>query len=284
MSCSHSANPRNLQAERPESAFNALLATVQATPAVGEYNVVIDESWLQGRTAFGGLSTSMVFQAMQQQVGAERLLRTLSVSFVGPAPAGSHKILTRVLREGGSVTHMQGELLCNGEVAVSVNAAFGKARAAKIALPGPAMPPVKAPQDCKPMPYIEGVTPEFTKHFDMRFAYGAPPFAGADSADFGMWIKFREVQSLSLSHLIAIGDVPPMPGLNMIKPPGVGSSLSWYVELPADIPTLAENDFVYFDYRCQAAGDGYYNNIATLWTESGRPLMFGRQVATVFER
>lgn len=284
MSRSPRAEIRNTEADIPDSAFSALLATVQATPVAGEYDAVIDESWLQGRTAFGGLSTSLVFQAMQQQIEAERYLRTLSVSFVGPAPAGRHKIRTRVLREGGSVTHMQGELLCGDEVAVSVNAAFGKARIAKIALPGPVLPDVKAPQDCKPLPYIEGITPEFTKHFDMRFAYGAPPFAGAESADFGLWVKFKEPQFLSLSHLIALGDVPPMPGLNMITPPGMGSSLSWYVELPANIPQLVENEFVYFDYRCQAAGDGYYNNIATLWTEAGQPIMFGRQVATVFER
>ncbi|HCS28472.1 MAG TPA: acyl-CoA thioesterase II [Spongiibacteraceae bacterium] len=281
MSCT-----QTVRADNPAqgSAFNALLDTVQATPTAGEYSVAIDASWLQGRTAFGGLSTSLVFQAMLQQVESDRIPRTLSVSFVGPATAGQHRVVTRVLREGGSVTHMQGELLCNGEVAVAVNAAFGKARTSSIALPGPVLPSVKAPADCRALPYIEGITPEFTKHFDMRFAYGAPPFSAAESADFGMWVKFREPQPLGMSHLVALGDVPPMPGLNMIKPPGIGSSLSWYVEFPADIPTPKDDEFIYFDYRCQAAGAGYYNNIATLWTESGRPLMFGRQVATVFER
>lgn len=280
MSCTQHAE----RTRHSGSAFDALLATVQASPTPGEYNVAIDESWLQGRTTFGGLSTSLVFNAMQQQVDPERHLRTLSVSFVGPAPAGQHQVVTRILREGGSVTHMQGELLCNGDVAVSVNAAFGKARASTISQAGPTLPEVAAPQDCKPLPYIEGVTPEFTRHFDMRFAYGAAPFSGADSADFGMWLRFREAQSLSLSHLIALGDVPPMPGLNMIKPPGIGSSLSWYLEFPAEIPALGSDEFAYYDYRCQAAGDGYFNNIATLWTASGKPLMFGRQVATVFER
>ena len=284
MSNSH-GNANAVRAKQaPESAFDLLLATVKGTATKGHYDVQIDPSWLQGRTAFGGLSTSLVFEAMQQQVESGRHLRTLAVSFVGPATAGEHSIVTRTLREGGSVTHMQGELVCDGGIAVSVNAAFGKARTSSIAIAGPAMPDAPAPANCKAFPYIEGITPEFTKHFDMRLAYGAMPFSGANSADFGMWIRFREAQQLSQSHLVALGDVPPMPGLNMISPPGVGSSLSWYLEFPADLPALRADEFVYFDYRCQAAGDGYYNNTATLWTEAGQALMFGRQVATVFER
>lgn len=266
------------------SAFNQLLATVQAGDKAGEFDAEISPSWLQGRTAFGGLSTALVFEAMRQQLAPERQLRTLAVSFVGPAPAGAHKITTRILREGGSVTHIQGELWCEGEVAVSVNAAFGKKRQSKIHLPGPALAEVRSPDQSEAFPFIDGLTPEFTRHFDMRFEYGAMPFSGSDSADFGMWIRFREAQQLHMTHLLALGDVPPMPGLNMIKPPGVGSSLSWYVEIPASIPAINADEFVYFDYRCQAAGDGYFNNIATLWSQAGEPLMFGRQVATVFER
>ena len=271
-------------AHAPETAFNALLGAVTPKNNAGEFSASIHPSWLQGRTTFGGLSTALVVQAMLQQVEPDRQLRTLAVSFVGPAPAGDHVITTRTLREGGSVTHMQGELLCGGDVAVSVNAAFGKARASSIALPGPSLPPTASPEDSTQFPYVEGLTPEFTRHFDMRLERGAMPFSGADSADFAMWLRFREAQPMTLAHLVAIGDVPPMPGLNMIKPPGVGSSLSWYVEFPANIPALQADEFVYYDYHSQAAGDGYFNNVATLWSQDGQPLMFGRQVATVFER
>lgn len=277
-------SPHQTMEEAPETAFNALLGTVVAGTQPGEFSANIQPSWLQGRTAFGGLSTALVVQAMLQQVEPERQLRTLAVSFVGPAPAGDHVITTRTLREGGSVTHMQGELLCGGDVAVSVNAAFGKARSSSIALPGPTLPPTTTPDDSTQFPYVEGLTPEFTRHFDMRLERGAMPFSGANSADFAMWVRFRETQPMTLAHLVAIGDVPPMPGLNMIKPPGVGSSLSWYVEFPANIPALQADEFVYYDYHSQAAGDGYFNNVATLWSQDGQPLMFGRQVATVFER
>ena len=271
-------------ADRDLPAFKSLLASVKPLAEPSEYAARIDASWLQGRTTFGGLSTALVYQAMQGEVAAERRLRTLSVSFVGPAPAGEHRITTRLLREGGSVTHMQGELLCDGAVAASVLAAFGKARQTSVRVDGPPRPQQPAPEALQPLPFIEGVTPEFTRHFDMRFSYGEPPFSRAPSADFGMWLRFREAQAIGLAELIALGDVPPMPGLNMIKAPGIGSSLSWYLEFPADLPEVASEDFLYYDYRCQAAGDGYFNNAATLWAADGRPLMFARQIATVFER
>lgn len=224
---------------------------------------------------------------MRQGVETERQLRALSVSFVGPAPAGDHRIQVRNLRSGGSVTHMQGELLCDGEVATSVSAAFGKDRPSRIRRAGPELSPAQAPDPEQCLPFVEGVTPAFIRHFDLQLVAGAPPFAGADSGDYAMWIRFKEATAIDVCSLIALGDAPPMPGLNMISPPGVGSSLSWYLEFPLSLTGLGEVDpagWWYYDYRNQAAGQGYYNNYATVWAPDGRAAMFSRQVATVFEK
>ncbi|MDX1506562.1 MAG: thioesterase family protein [Spongiibacter sp.] len=268
------------------SAFQQLISSVIAQTDTS-YHARIDSSWLQGRTAFGGVSTALVVAAMRQQVADERALRALSVSFVGPSPEGEHNIALRELRSGGSVTHMQGELVCDGEVATSVSAAFGKARTSRIAVKGPSLQPAQGADKGMRMPFIEGVTPAFTQHFDMQLVAGGLPFSGAESGDFAMWLRFKEPTPIDECGLIALADAPPMPGLNMIKPPGVGSSLSWYLEFPLTVDDMGDVDpagWWHLDYRCQAASDGYYNNYATVWTPDGRPALFSRQVATVFEK
>ncbi|MFT6577594.1 MAG: acyl-CoA thioesterase [Zhongshania sp.] len=265
--------------------FQTLLGSVKATEQANQYTACIDESWLQGRTAFGGLSAALVVKAMLQQIPADRRLRSLAVMFVGPVPAGEHRILLRELRSGGSVTHIQGDMVCEGEVAATVSAAFGKDRQSAVTLAGPAMPAaVAAPENIEALPFIEGLTPTFTQHFDMRICSGALPFSQAKSADFSLWLRFKESGPADLAALIALADMPPMPGLNMIKAPGIGSSLSWYLEFPTAVTGADMSDWWYYDYRSQAAGDGYFNNYATVWGPNGKAVMFSRQVATVFEK
>ena len=266
------------------SDFQALINSVVNNGEANQYSATVDESWLQGRTAFGGLSAALVVAAMNQQVPVNRRLRSMSVLFVGPVPAGEHAIQLRELRVGGSVSHLQGELICHDEVAVSVSAAYGKDRPSEIAIPGPALPELSDPESLAKLPYIEGLTPAFTQHFDMRIEYGSMPLTGADSADFGIWLRFPANRAIDIAALIALADAPPMPGLNVIKPPGIGSSLSWYLEFPRDLPAADASDWWYCDYRCQSAGNGYFHNYATIWGPDGRAVMFSRQVATVFEK
>ncbi|MBQ0796281.1 thioesterase family protein [Zhongshania sp.] len=264
--------------------FKTLLSGVRATQNNNEYTVDIEETWLQGRTAFGGLSAALIVKAMLNQLPSDRRLRSLAVMFVGPVSAGEHRIVLRELRAGGSVTHIQGEIICNGEVGATVSAAFGKDRPSSTSLASPVMPQVAQPETFDAFPFIEGITPTFTQHFDMRLCSGSLPFSQADFADFTMWLRFKETGDLDLPALIAIADVPPMPGLNMIKLPGAGSSLSWYLEFPNQSVNNQMSDWWFYDYRSQAAGNGYFNNYATIWDSNGQAVMFSRQVATVFEK
>ena len=117
--------------------FKTLLSGVRATQNNNEYTVDIEETWLQGRTAFGGLSAALIVKAMLNQLPSDRRLRSLAVMFVGPVSAGEHRIVLRELRAGGSVTHIQGEIICNGEVGATVSAAFGKDRLHQHQVPGP---------------------------------------------------------------------------------------------------------------------------------------------------
>lgn len=268
------------------SEFSRLLSTVQASDQPGSYRVEIGDAWMQGRTTFGGLTASLIIHAIQKEVPADRALRNLSVTFVGPVPVGEHQIAIRVLRAGGSVTHYQGEMICNGDIAVSLSASFGKSRDSRLRVDGPALPSVPAPAELKTMPF-NSKAPSFLKHFDLRFVSGSPPFSNSDDPDFKLWFTFLEDTPTSLAAIIALADVPPMPGMSMMRPPGAGSTLSWYVEFPNPDAINSHNGntpWLYYDYRAQSGADGYFHNYATAWNEEGTAVLYSRQVATLFEK
>lgn len=267
--------------------FEQIIASVRqrnpADPTETHFTCAVDTSWLQGRTAFGGLSAALLTKALSEGLPTDRRLRSLSVNFIGPTPASGLDLTCRSLRDGGAVSHRYGEIRDGDKVTVNATAAFCRDRPGTLKEPSPERPVAPAPEDCPALPWLEGITPNFTQHFEMRLASGGWPFSQASTSDYGMWIRFREPGPLDIFSLIAIGDVPPIPGLNRLAKPSNGSSLSWYLECPRALPPQNRDDWWYVDYRCQGASDGYFHNHALVWAPDGQLVLISRQLATVFE-
>ncbi|KIZ35232.1 acyl-CoA thioesterase, partial [Stutzerimonas stutzeri] len=159
-----------------------LLQAVRDNPG----SVVVPASWGQGRAGFGGLVAALVFESMRAKVPDGRPLRSLAITFVGPlaldTPASFE---AEVLREGKAVSQMLGRVMQDGQVVTIVQGSFGAARSSVVdvaAEPAPAMPPVEA---CQELPYVAGVTPEFTRYLAMRWGIGGLPFSGNASREMG---------------------------------------------------------------------------------------------------
>ena len=88
--------------------FCELVAAVRNDPSA----VTIPADWGQGRATFGGLMVALQYEAMRAQISPERALRSLSVSFVGPAePDVPISFEVQVLREGKAVSQVLGRAL-----------------------------------------------------------------------------------------------------------------------------------------------------------------------------
>ena len=65
------------------------------------------ENWCQGRTAFGGLSAALLYQAIRGKVTDDRRLLSLSTNFVGPLLADTpFSLSVEILRQGKSSTQV----------------------------------------------------------------------------------------------------------------------------------------------------------------------------------
>jgi acyl-CoA thioesterase len=78
--------------------FHDIIASV--SPAG---DVQVPEGWTQGRALFGGLLAALMFRALEQQVGRDVPLRSLTMSFVAPATQGPLHCEAEILRRGKSV-------------------------------------------------------------------------------------------------------------------------------------------------------------------------------------
>jgi len=259
--------------------FSELLA--QSRPAQGRAQVTIPADWLQGRSAFGGLQAALLVQTMRDCVPAGVPLRALQVTFVAPVPAGTAmQCVAQQLRQGKSATQVEARLQLAGDTLCLAVGVFGSARTSMIS--EQPLPRALAAMPGVDLPYIEGVTPAFTRHFSMRWMEGGVPFSGARRAESVIALGHRDPAPMDELHVVALADAPPPAAISLLSRPAAGSSLTWTLELLTDRLTGQPSCDWRFDLAMTAAADGYTQQSGLLWAPDGRPVALSRQTTVVF--
>jgi acyl-CoA thioesterase len=239
---------------------------------------------MQGRAGFGGLVGALALTSMRSHVSPARKVRSLLVSFVGPVGPGDFSIQTHVLRSGRAVTHVEAKVVQQGNVGCVVIGSFGDDRPSAIRMAPAPCPGMAAPEKATELPYIEGLTPAFTRHFDYRWALGELPFSGKGGHEIGGWIRFRErIDCLTEEWLVALADAWPTPVLSMLTAPAAASSLTWEMGF-VHLDRLSCVEAGWWCYRAEvdSAEMGYVHERATIWDPQGRLAAYSRQTAAVF--
>ncbi|MGG2397066.1 acyl-CoA thioesterase [Pseudomonas sp. SH1-B] len=248
--------------------------------------VVIPAEWGQGRASFGGLVAALAFEAMHARVPQGRPVRSLAITFVGPvAPDIPVSFQAEVLREGKAVSQMFLRAVQDGQVVTVVQGSFGASRHSAIAVEALAAPQLAPAEQCQELPYVRGVTPEFTRFLAMRWGLGGMPFTNNPSRQMGGWVRLRgesEPQDMTEAHLLALVDAWPPAVLPHLKSPAPGSSLTWTIEFVQPLPVLSSEDWCLYRAEIEHARDGYGHVAAAIWTPAGELIALSRQTVTVF--
>jgi len=261
--------------------FCELIEAVRTNPQ----SVIIPPSWGQGRSCFGGLTAALQFEAMSARVGADRPVRSLSISFVGP-PAADVPISfeVEVLREGKAVSQLLGRAVQNGHVMLLVQGSFGAARESSIAVAAEPAPVFKPVDDVPAFPFIPGLMPEYLRFIDMRWALGGMPYSNTKSLSIGGYARLRDVERepLTVTHLLALVDTWPPAVLPHLSKPAPGSSLTWTIEFVQPLAHMTTHDWTQYRAVIEHARDGYGHVAAALWSPAGELVAMSRQTVTVF--
>ncbi len=258
--------------------FSAILDTV--VRAGDGWQAQVSEDWLQGRSAFGGLQAALAWRAMRELAPADWSLRTLQTTFVAPVPAGTLRIAAQVLRTGKNALQIEARLLDGDATLCLLVGVFGAARASAVAL-APTQPAIEA-QAPRSFPFIAGLTPNFTQHFEANWLHGGFPYSGSTDPQQVIELSLRDQATVEAGHVLAMTDFVPPVALSMFREPVAGSSLTWMVELLRDrYDDLALSRWR-VDARMLAARDGYTEQDVMLWGPRGEPVALSRQCMVVF--
>lgn len=266
--------------------IDKLLSSVkqQAKLNTNDIKLSVQSSWEQGRTLYGGISASLVYQAMREAVDSEKVMRSLSTNFIGPIEADSEfSIIVEVLREGKNVTQVVGRLVQANKVTLMSQASFGVARQSKVNISDPFQHEMDYPKKASFMPKIPKVTPKFLGNFELSQAKGGLPFTGKKDSDIHGWMRFKEQPSdFSDAHLIALIDIWPPTVLQLLHWPAMASTMSWNLEFIHPHKKVSGGDWFAYQAKTRQAADGYAHTEASIWDKQGRLVAISRQVVAVF--
>ena len=262
--------------------FSDLLDAVRRQPLA----LSIPAEWAQGRASFGGLVAALQYEAMRARVPADRQVRSLAITFVGPVePEVPVSFEVDVLREGKAVSQVLGRAMQKGQVVTLIQGSFGASRPSEVAVTAQPAPEMKHWDDCQELPYVKGVTPEFMRHLAMRWSVGGLPFTGNTSREMGGWVRLRgdvKEEPLTEAHILALVDAWPPSVLPHLKQPAAGSTLTWTIEFVQPLQNLSTLDWCQYLVHIEHARDGYGHAAAQLWSPDGQLIAISRQSVVVF--
>lgn len=254
------------------------------TVAPGRRIGSVDPTWAQGRATYGGLVAAIGLAPMLELVPAERPIRSAAITFMGPLAPGEATCVTNLLREGRATTFVESTVLQKESPVCRVIGTFGEARSSAIAIAPPSPPRMPAPVDATELPYVDGLTPSFTRYFRLLWALGAFPFAGDSSAHIGGYCAFRESsRAADACDVLGLLDAWPAPVLSMLSQPAPASSVTWTVDFVA--PSYGDasvSEAWPYEARAVAAGEGYAQTEAWLFSPLGQPIARSTQLVAVF--
>lgn len=249
----------------------------------------VTPDWLQGRTTFGGLLSLLAVQAMRDVCGNNWPLRALQTNFVGPVVAGDFYADITLLRQGKNIRQVQCHVIqedADGNIQVGgvLIGVFGTGRDSTLPALMPQMPEVsKSVDEAMLLPFIPGLTPDFTQHLEFRFGEGGLPFTGAADWFSRTYLRLRQAQGIDAELMsVLLSDAGPTPALARLNRPAPASSVSWALELRPITDDVAHDGIWRMDKDALAVGEGYVNERTSLWTPSGQLAALGYQVVAVY--
>lgn len=267
--------------------FNDLLASVEGE---GEtYSVTLPQDWLQGRTAYGGLSAALCYEAAKRAGEDLPPLRSAQFSFVGPA-AGRLTMTPTLLRRGKSAAYYGVDQVGEAGFATRAMLCFGAERQSAIDhadLPAPDVPPV---DQCGPLwqPTPEEIAAaanmpkSFTQHFEQRYAGGSRPRSDDKDPVMQLWLKHNDdMRGPTPARLIALADALPAASIILFPDRAPFSTMTWAIDMLTDKPQSASGWWL-VESRAQVTRQGYSAQAMTMWNDAGEPIMAMRQSVAIF--
>lgn len=239
------------------------------------FTSAIPSDWLQGRTAYGGLSAALALQAALELEPDLPPLRSAQVAFIGPL-AGAVIVTATRLRRGRNAAFLQSDV--TSEAGLGLRATFvfmaplpsslAHDTAARAALPPPAA-------DAE---LYTGPNEFFTGNFNFLDQRD-----GTGPAEWRRWARLRARDGLHpFVELMAIGDALPPAAFKLLAEKHTPlSSLNWQINFQTAEPATTDGWWL-LHAQADTARHGYSTQRMAIWNAAGEPIAEAMQGVAIF--
>lgn len=263
-----------------QTGFSALLDALKTR--ADHFTVDLPPDWLQGRTAYGGLSAALCLEATRRAFPDLPPLRSAQFVFVGPA-AGILRATATVLRQGKSTVFMGADVEGDSGLATRATFCFGAERSSALDHADIPMPEAPPPEAC-PDYYNWPIRPNFMSHFEGRLAAGSRPNTADAPPQMLVWLRHRDEKvDKGPASLLALADALPPAATILFREPAPISTMTWSVDLLEPGPTSATGWWL-VQSTAETARHGYSAQRTVVWNPDGRPVLIARQNVAIFAK
>jgi acyl-CoA thioesterase len=234
----------------------------------------VPAGWLQGRTAYGGLSAALALHAAMASDVDVPPLRSALVAFIGPL-SGAITIRANRLRRGRNAAFVQADVeseaglglratfVFMGTVASAVDHRAGVAPA--VARPGPEDKVLRG------HPAIR-----FSENFELVERHDA------ERAEWLRWVRLKDREGLHpMVEMMAVADCLPPVALKLLGRPAPVSSMTWQLNLLGDAP-VTQDGWWLLQATSNYARAGNSSQRMGIWAADGTPVAEQMQSVAVF--
>ncbi|AJP71908.1 thioesterase family protein [Sphingomonas hengshuiensis] len=239
------------------------------------FTATIPPDWMQGRTAFGGLSAALALDAALALEPDLPPLRSAQIAFIGPL-AGEVAVTATRLRRGRNAAYLQSDVASDAGLGMRATFVFMAALPSAVrhdeSVRSPHAPPAKDAS------LYVGPETFFTGNFEFLDADTA-----TGPADWLRWARLRVRAGLHpMVELMAIGDALPPAALklapSMLTPV---SSLNWQINFVDPAPVTSDGWWL-LGAHADTAWDGFSSQRMTIWNADGAVVAEAMQGVALF--
>ena len=234
----------------------------------------VPDGWLQGRTAYGGLSSALALHAAMASDVDLPPLRSALVAFIGPL-SGAVTVHAERLRRGRNAAYIQADVTSEAGLGLRATFVFMGTVPSRLDQHAPAGPPVPVPgPDDKLLRGHPAIA--FTNNFEVLDAPGAGP------AEWLRWVRLKERDGLHpMVELMAVADCLPPAAMKLLGGPAPVSSMTWQLNLLTDVP-VTQDGWWLLQAVAGHARDGSSSQRMGIWAADGTAIADQMQSVAVF--
>lgn len=242
------------------------------------WRAAIPGGWGQGRTTFGGLVAAYLTRAAQ--AANPRSVRSVDVYFLEPVAPGPVFLAVESARDGKHLTHLEMSLQQADRRAATARFVLAETSVGAFDATPPAPVPETTFDDAVQMPYLEAITPEFTRNMDIKYGEGDYPFTGSQRAVGGGFIR-NNGPARGIAALLTHCDSWPPPVLALVDRPVAASSVRWHVQFHADVDSADGQQWSWYRHESLWRSGPLSTVVGTL-VRDGIPVAYSEQTVAMY--